>query len=209
MYLSAKTKQFDLRPDLYGCMLSMVTIGGEWKALEDGCKWMIDNGAFTGKFVADKWEKRLIDRIPYKENCIAVVVPDVPYDAIATRIRFYEHVDIPRKLGYKVAYATQDGQTVENTPWGDFDVLFIGGSNEHKRGIEARLLIDEAKRRGVWVHVGRVSSGWAINKYWLDCDSFDGTTFVRNNLENQEKIMKRMNPILEEIRDRNKKENQQ
>lgn len=61
-------------------------------------------------------------------------------------------------------------------PWHTFDVLFIGGSTEWKLGPGARALVAEAKRRGKWVHMGRVNSGrrWSYAEH-IGCDSVDGT----------------------------------
>jgi hypothetical protein len=177
MYLSAKTTQFFQRPDLFGCMFSYRKTGGQDAALKAGCKWMLDNGAFTNNFNFRQWVDFLATMLPYRQNCIGIIVPDVPYSAAATIERFMRYRAVPEALGYKTALATQDGMTPESAPWPLFDVLFIGGSDTHKRGPEAEILAKEAKRRGKRVHVGRVSSAQAIAKYWTWADSFDGTTF--------------------------------
>lgn len=203
MYLSGRTRQFFINPSLYGCMFnSAKTTGREWDALEVGCKWAFDNGAFSDKFDFNQWIIKLVNRLPYRENCICVVIPDVPYNHEATRKKFYRYADFARALGYPVAFASQNGATPNNVPWDDFDVLFIGGDDNHKRGHEARELINEAKRRGMWVHVGRASTGDAIGQYWPDCDSWDGTTFTREKAggEGEGNKMQRMSKVLENIK---------
>jgi hypothetical protein len=180
VYLSAKTNQFFDRPDIYGCMFSYRITGGQKAALKAGCRWMLDNGAYTRNFDFRRWVRYLAAMLPYRRNCVGVVTPDEPYDAEETLRRFHLYRAIPEALGYKVAIATQDGMASEVMPWGEIDVLFIGGSDQHKRGPEAESLAAEAKRRGVYIHVGRVSSRKAIADYWTWADSFDGTTFCRD-----------------------------
>ena len=196
MYLSAKTAQFFARPDLYGCMFSYRKTGGQDEALKAGCRWMLDNGAFTDNFVFSEWVYQLAMMRPYRANCIGIVTPDVPYNAPQTLARFLRYRAIPEALGYPVALATQNGMTPEMVPWPLFDVLFIGGNDIHKRGPEAEALAQEAKRRGKWVHVGRVSSAGAIAKYWTWADSFDGTTFVFDTGGAAIEKMNRLSPAL-------------
>lgn len=89
-----------------------------------------------------------------------------------------------RSRGLPVAIVSQDGAIVETVPWDAIDALFVGGSDAHKCGPEAAYLIAAAKRRGKWVHVGRVNSKKRIDSFrtlgWLDGfqpDSFDGGQF--------------------------------
>ncbi len=81
-----------------------------------------------------------------------------------------------RALGYRVAFVAQDGQESLPVPWDEFDALFIGGSTEWKLGPHAREIAAEAKRRGKWLHMGRVNSERRF-KYAaaIGCDSADGT----------------------------------
>jgi hypothetical protein len=64
--------------------------------------------------------------------------------------------------------------------WPRIDALFIGGSTDWKLGPAARTLVREAKRRGLWVHMGRVNSlkriAYAAE---IGCDSIDGTGWMR------------------------------
>jgi len=79
-----------------------------------------------------------------------------------------------REYGYPVAFVTQDGLRMEDVPWDDFDVLFVGGSDEHKLR-ESWPFIYRAKELGKWVHVGRVNSEKRMRMFWM-ADSVDGTT---------------------------------
>lgn len=137
--------------------------------------WMLDNGAFSSKWDVGLWESRC-NELAGINNCIGTIAPDVVLDAKATRERWDEFAHIPRALGYKVFFATQNGCASEMIPWDELDGLFIGGNDEH-RAKECFPLIAEAKERRVWVHVGRVNSYKNIMRFCA-ADSVDGTTFV-------------------------------
>ena len=54
--------------------------------------------------------------------------------------------------------------------------MFVGGTTAYKMGAAAAACVREAKRRGLWAHMGRVNSGSRI-KYAksIGCDSCNGT----------------------------------
>lgn len=203
MYLSASTRQFFKRPDLFGVMFNTVkSTAKRDKALKAGCKFMVDNGIFSNLWTEREWLINLIFLYwPYRQNCLGVIIPDflhylgknqVRGDWQKTLERFYLYHNAVKRLGFKIAFATQDGQPVDLVPWNDIDVLFIGGSNEHKRGKEAEVLALEAKSRSKWVHVGRVSSVGSMKKYWGWADSWDGTTFKFEPDSREEKYIPEM-----------------
>ena len=67
-----------------------------------------------------------------------------------------------------------------STAWPRIDALFIGGSTDWKLGAATRALVREAKRRGLWVHMGRVNSLKRIAyTAEIGCDSIDGTGWMR------------------------------
>ena len=181
VYLSSSVKQWRADPFHFGVMLNIAKqIGGMKEALDGGALWMLDNGAFTGRFTLAKWQAALERLRPYWMTCIGIPVPDVVGDAAATLRLFAEYTPILSAYQYPVAFVTQDSCTPDMVPWTQIQVLFIGGTDAHKRGIEAANLIAEAKRRGIWVHVGRCNSGSAMLAHWPQADSYDGTTFSRH-----------------------------
>lgn len=150
--------------------------GGVGQGIIAGHPWMLDNGAFSDKWSESSWLAALERWQPYTATCIAAVVPDVVGDAAATAERFAKYAPTIRAYGYPVAFVTQDGLQMADVPWGQFDVLFVGGSTEHKLE-QSYPFIWEAKQRGKWVHVGRVNSAKRIGAFWM-ADSCDGTTLA-------------------------------
>jgi hypothetical protein len=125
------------------------------------------------------FENLINARVP-TARCKFVVAPDVIMNADATLTDFWHWRDYIQVLGYPVAYAAQDGATVENTPFGAFDALFIGGSNAFKFGPDCRAIVERAKWFGCWVHWGRASTpGFIHYAKALGCDSIDSSAFAR------------------------------
>ena len=138
-------------------MLNIVRqIGGQQQALESGCYWMLDNGQYTDKWTWKLWWYWLNALLPFKDKCLGILIPDKVADMILTLHYFRVYSHIPRELGYPVGLCTQDGMTPDMIPWSALDCLFIGGSNNHKRGREGQDLILEAKKQEKSVTIGRV-----------------------------------------------------
>lgn len=142
----------------------------------DGVAWCADNGCYSDKWEQGKWWRFLSANAHAADTCLFAVAPDVVGDAAATLERSAPWLPKIRALGYPAAFVAQDGLESLPVPWGDFDVLFIGGTTDWKLGAHARALVGEAKRRGKRVHMGRVNSErryhYAMS---IGCDSADGT----------------------------------
>lgn len=109
-------------------------------------------------------------------------------DHVATAELAKKWIGPMKELGFKVAFVLQDGCTVDEVPWDDIDAVFIGGSDDWKCGaagvnmdgtpkgdVPVQALVDEARDRGLWVHMGRVNSRKRIRLAALmGCDSTDG-----------------------------------
>lgn len=140
--------------------------------------WAADNDAFTG-FDPVAFT-RMLDRLADKPRCLWVACPDVVGDAAATFEMFKEWQPRIARYGFPVAFVGQDGLTEDMIPWSRMRCLFIGGSTEWKLGLDAAHFAREAKRRGKWVHMGRVNTLRRIRyAQSLGCDSVDGTSYVR------------------------------
>jgi hypothetical protein len=146
--------------------------------ISNGGWWILDNGAFTTKgFVEWHWRDWISATKPYKEKCICVVIPDVVGDCNATIEKFAVYAPEAKEHFNHIAFVTQDGLTCNMVPWDDFDVLFIGGSDDHKMGKEAGYLIQEGLARGKHVHVGRVNTEFRLMRFW-QCHTWDGTALT-------------------------------
>ena len=143
-----------------------------WKRINQGIWWCLDNGVFTHKFNLEKWLEQIKSLIPNQSKCLFIVIPDVVGDSKKTLAQFMRYRQMIK--GFPVAFVSQDGIKNIDVPWDDFDCLFVGGTDEHKLGKEGGWIINEAKKHGKWVHIGRVNSPNRILKFW-QADSWDGT----------------------------------
>lgn len=138
--------------------------------------WAADNGCFTQPhtYSDERYLSWLAERPA--STCVFATAPDVVGDAVATLNRSLPVLRKIRALGYPAALVAQDGLEKCFIPWSTFDVLFVGGSTEWKLSPAAERIVREAKRRGKWVHLGRVNSRkrLALAESW-GCDSADGT----------------------------------
>lgn len=143
----------------------------------DGAAWCADNGCFGKGYPGDEaWFGWLTKNAHRAKSCTFAVAPDVVGDAEATWARSKPWLHRIRKLGYPAALVAQDGMEHMDIEWETFDVLFIGGSTDWKLGPHARRITAEAKRRGKWVHMGRVNSLSRLRyAQAIGCDSADGT----------------------------------
>lgn len=145
----------------------------------DNALWAADNDCFNDEnFNPGKFIKMLKDLSPIRSRCLFATCPDVVGDAIATLARFQHWRKSIAGLGYPVAFVGQDGLENLDVPWEDFDVFFIGGTTEWKLSQSAVKLAREAKRRGKWMHVGRINSKVRYTFcHKIGADSVDGNTF--------------------------------
>jgi hypothetical protein len=163
-----------VRPD----MPAMLSPAGHLRLPDPGVPWAIDNGRFTKpQDYTDDGYLALLGRFaPSAESCLFATAPDVVGDAAATLELSVTMLPRIRAAGYPVALVAQDGLEGLDVPWDDFDALFIGGTTEWKLGPGAAELAREARRRGKWVHMGRVNSLRRMRyAESIGCDSADGT----------------------------------
>lgn len=156
-------------------LLDCIVTPKQGNKLPDDVWFCADNGCFGAGYPGDdKWWAWL-QTLP-ADRCRFAVAPDVVGDAAATLARSAPWLPRIRDLGMPAAFVAQDGLESLDIPWGDFDVLFIGGSTGWKLGRHARAIVREAKLRGKPVHMGRVNSHSRL-RYAdaIGCDSADGT----------------------------------
>lgn len=143
-----------------------------------GVVWCADNGCFGKDFDEQKWWRWLTFNATGAAECKFATAPDVVGDHQATLRRALPWLPKIRNLGYPAAFVAQDGATPDDMPWNECDALFIGGTTEFKLGHTALDIATEAKRRGKWVHIGRVNSRQRYLRFSSVADSADGTCLV-------------------------------
>lgn len=143
-----------------------------------GIPWAADNDCFQG--LDAKAYRRMLAAIKGVPGCLFVTAPDVVGDAWATWGLFWEWLDRLQWCGQPVAFVLQDGCTSVLVPWDFIGAVFVGGTTEWKLGTDAERLVREAKRRGLWAHMGRVNTRKRFDyARAIGVDSVDGTKFSR------------------------------
>lgn len=154
--------------------------------------WAADNGCFSAgeSFDPDGWLRWLDGMGPIRGRCLFAVLPDRVADAPVTCALAERWIPVLRFSRWPVAFVGQDGLIVDDVPWDDIDAYFVGGSTDWKLSRPSVELMAEAKRRGKWVHVGRVNS----RKRFMfaahaGADSADGTYIARGPDTNLPKVL--------------------
>lgn len=159
-----------------GVMLTPSNGNSVGSVVDLGVPWAIDNGAFSG-FDPDAF-RRLVARAAGRPRLLWVVCPDVVADAVATLEMWRVWAPILRAARVPVAFVLQDGQERHELPVAD--CYFLGGSTEWKLSESAADLAAEGRRRGKWIHMGRVNSMRRLRiAHEFGCASVDGSGYSR------------------------------
>ncbi len=162
----------------FGRLLSPRQFSRAYDTAEAGIPWAADNDCFQR--LDPVAYRAMLNSIYGLQGCKFVVAPDVVGDWEFTRTRFEAWYDELVACWQPIAYVIQDGQPRDEVPWQRINALFIGGSTAYKLSSEAEQLGREAKRRGLWLHMGRVNSRKRFDyARAIGCDSIDGTKFSR------------------------------
>ena len=137
---------------------AMVT-ASQGNSIPPGVSMGVDNECFTqpeafGK--GEAFEAKLLRFSP--AQVLFANAPDVVGDWDETLDRSGPWLLHLAALGYPPAIVLQDGATVDTVPWAAIEAVFIGGTTEWKLSPDAAELAQAARRRGKWVHMGRVNS---------------------------------------------------
>lgn len=155
--------------------------------------WGVDNGCFVlhqdksqarrrqvlDGFMRYVWSRHWDRPVPPA----FIAVPDEVGNHEATLAAFQLWYGCLKALDLPLAFVAQNGATPANLPWHLLSAVFIGGTpdeagEEWKTGPQSAAIIREAKRRGKWVHVGRVNGQrrvrWCVEQ---GADSIDGSSF--------------------------------
>lgn len=187
LYLATSPYQPEVAAALRRFKIGLMCQPGNGNKAQAGWLWAADNGCFSDRWDADKWLRWLGGSHP-RSGCLFAVCPDVVGDAVLTMHRWYRYSSEIRRLRYPVAYVAQDLADDDLVAW-DADCLFIGGSTEFKMSDIAFRLAIKARRRGMWVHVGRVNSFRRYKAWAPYADSCDGTFLAFGPATNFPKLM--------------------
>lgn len=149
-----------------------------------GLRFGIDNECFTlgENFDHDRYT-RLLQRVKAvhgSESCLFATAPDVVADHKATWERSKVWLSSIRDIGLPVALVFQDGIESSRIQWSMFDAVFIGGSTEWKLSPEAAWCMKEGRKKGKWIHMGRVNSVYRASRLLEFPDSVDGTAWAKH-----------------------------
>lgn len=124
-----------------------------------GHPWAADTGCFRRQWQFDP--NRYLGWLSRQDAKAALfaVAPDVPYNMAATLRQSRPWFEPIRRLCYAAALAVQNGADADKLPWDEFDVLFIGGDDDFKRGRASEDLCVAAKELGKPIHMARVNGG--------------------------------------------------
>lgn len=156
-------------------MPAMLSMGMGNRAPAEGL-WAADSGRYNApeKYTDEKYLAWLERHRWAANRCLFATAPDVVGDGYQTLILSVPMFARIQALGYPVAFVAQDG--IDYIPWYRFDALFIGGTTKFKLSEQVRELCAEAKRRGKFLHMGRVNSYKRLKiASAFGCDSVDGT----------------------------------
>jgi hypothetical protein len=150
-------------------------------AIERGAVFACDNDVFVG-YVPRRIEKFLAKYKRFAPFCVFFNAPDVLLSASGTLERFWHWLPILKRQGWPVAFTLQNGMENYQIPWDHINAVFVGGDDLWRYGTQTRYVqsvIDEANRRGLWSHVGRVSTIKHI-RYWhnIGASSFDSSGYT-------------------------------
>lgn len=166
-----------VRETMAAGLLGMIATPGCGHAVRPGVDWVADNGCYAGTYPGDDaYLTWLARRSIHRGRCAFATAPDVVGAAATTLARSAPMLARIRAAGFPVALVAQDGLEALPVPWGEFDALFLGGSTAWKLGPAAAGLAGEARRRGLFVHCGRVNSLRRLRyAAEIGCHSADGT----------------------------------
>lgn len=142
-----------------------------------GVPWAADNGAFGG-LDESAW-LRMLDGLQGVPGCLFAAVPDEVGSAEATAELWRRWLPVVRDRGLPPAWVAQDGAGPLDIP-AEAEAVFIGGTTEFKLGHDAREIVAAARRRGLWIHVGRVNTMRRLRYCQsIGVDSVDGSKWPR------------------------------
>ncbi|MGW2545730.1 hypothetical protein ACWC5I_33840 [Kitasatospora sp. NPDC001574] len=184
-------------------VLDCMTTPAQSVRIPEGAHYACDNGRFGRGWPGEErwwaWLTATVERYSI-ERCRFAVAPDEPMDWEATLAMSLPWLPRIRALGVPAAFVAQDGCEAEGRiPWGEFDVLFLGGSTAWKTGAGAKAVAAEAVARGIPVHMGRVNSAKRMKiAAAFGCSSADGTCLAFGPEKNLPRLLSWLDAVRRE-----------
>ncbi|WP_307937106.1 hypothetical protein [Salinispora arenicola] len=201
-YATASTPR--VREAMCADLLGQIITPAAGNRLEPWVNWIADNGIYSNAYPGNPGYLRWLDtHADARSRCRFAVAPDVVADHQGTLERSWPMLRPIRHTVGRVALCAQNGATAEDMPWDYIDAVFLAGIvecapcgwvpaleslpqttcpycgrqlTEWKIGATAAAITAEAKRRGLWVHMGRVNSHARLDRArQMGVDSADGT----------------------------------
>lgn len=146
--------------------------------LPDGRTFAVDTGCFArpDKY-SDGWYLAYLRKLAHaRDRCLFATAPDVLGDGPATLAKSLPMLPRIRAEGYRAALVVQPGIALSAIPWDELDAIFVGGPDWWHRSGTVISILAEAKRRGKWLHEGRVNTERGFKAARVTgYDSADGT----------------------------------
>lgn len=162
-------------PDHLGHLIQPANWAIPAKVLFTGLPWAADNGAYS--HLDEAKFRRMLFLIRDMPRCLFVVCPDKVGGGQETLTLFWRWKQEVASCGQPLAFVGQDGAEDTDVPWDDFHAWFLGGTDRFKLSRASADLVQEARRQGKYVHMGRVNSLRRIETaHEWGCDSVDGTS---------------------------------
>ena len=196
LYLMPDGSSMTILPPYFGVMTTPYPRTPYRGYTKEGRVWGLDNGAYTkGTFEVKVFFDFLEDMESLWSTLLWAVIPDKVGCAETTLALYETWLPIFREYPIKAAFVAQDGIRAGDLPQ-DFDCLFIGGTNVFKQSPESEACMREGKRRGKWVHVGRVNTWGRLLWAWANgADSVDGTCIAYGRSVNLKRLLRWMKRI--------------
>ncbi len=158
------------------------------ETVAEGITLAADNDGFGG--VDHAAFVKMLDALePFAGAVRFVTVPDVVCDAGATIAEWRVWAPEVRRRGLTPALVLQNGMVAdyrgvrfadELVPWAEIGAVFVGGDDDYKMSDHVAMIAFEARRRGLWIHVGRVNTVRRLrHAEALHADSADGSGWAR------------------------------
>jgi hypothetical protein len=163
--------------DYLGQLLTPRTGNSIKRIVNNEMIWACDNACFSN-FDSAAYVK-MISKAQGQPRLKFVTIPDSVGDAAETNKLFKIWFPIfERYFNVPLAYVLQNGILINDIPWDNIEALFIGGTTEFKLGPEVAKIVEVAKSKDKWIHMGRVNTIKRIDyAESIGCDSIDGSSF--------------------------------